>query len=58
MERLHDTLDSKIGRFDSRKHRFNYAKKANYQFANTNIRKYFNNANQFQNKHQITLKSN
>lgn len=45
MERLHDTLDSKIGRFDSRKHRFNYAKKANYQFANTNIRNYFNNAN-------------
>ncbi|QIH40302.1 hypothetical protein G7A72_16455 [Flavobacterium sp. Sr18] len=27
MERLHDTLDSKIGRFGSRKHRFNYAKK-------------------------------
>jgi hypothetical protein len=26
MERLHDTLDSKIGRFGSRKHRFNYAK--------------------------------
>jgi hypothetical protein len=24
MERLHDTLEGKIGRFESRKHRFNY----------------------------------
>ena len=37
MERLHDILEDKIGHFESRKHRFNYAKKANYQFANTNI---------------------
>ena len=27
MERLHDTLEVKFGRFGSRKHRFNYAKK-------------------------------
>lgn len=26
MERLHDTLEGKIGRFGSRKHRLNYAK--------------------------------
>lgn len=27
MERFHDTLEGKIGRFGSRKHRFNYAQK-------------------------------